>query len=96
LHGRNAEKWFSRSGRDETYDYYYSKEELKGIRDRIKKLLDSYPSMVVITNNHYKGSEVANALELRASLTEQKVMVPEDLMIRYPILEEIAINRPLF
>lgn len=96
LHGRNEEKWFSKSSRDETYDYYYNTKELAEIQDRIKELLNIYPSVVVITNNHYQGSEVANALELKASLTGQKVMIPEDLMLRYPHLEEIAINRPLF
>lgn len=96
LHGRNAEKWFTKSSRNETYDYYYNTKELAEIQDRIRELMNLYPSVVVITNNHYRGSEVANALELKASLTGQKVLVPEDLMIRYPQLEEIAINRPLF
>ncbi|HOL32242.1 MAG TPA: DUF72 domain-containing protein [Anaerohalosphaeraceae bacterium] len=96
LHGRNAEKWFSKSTRDETYDYYYSTQELAEIQDRIRKLMALYPSVVVITNNHYRGSEVANALELKAALTGRKVLVPEDLMLRYPQLEKIALNRPLF
>mgnify|MGYP000156249283 CR=1 FL=1 len=96
LHGRNAEKWFSKSSRNETYDYYYNTQELADIQERIRELMNIYPSVVVITNNHYQGSEVANALELKASLTGQKVMIPEDLMLRYPHLEEIAINRPLF
>ncbi len=96
LHGRNREKWFSKSTRDETYNYYYNTDELAGIRDRVKELLSIYPSVVVITNNHYQGSEVANALELKAALTGQKVLIPEDLMLRYPHLEEIALNRPLF
>ena len=41
-------------------------------------------------------AEVANALELKASITGKKVLVPEDLMLRYPHLEEVALNRPLF
>ena len=96
LHGRNEEKWFSKSSRDETYDYYYNTKELADIQDRIKELLNIYPSVVVITNNHYQGSEVANALELKASLTGEKVLIPEDLMLRYPHLAEIALDRPLF
>lgn len=96
LHGRNAEKWFTKAGRDETYDYYYNTEELADIQSRVRELLSLYPSVVVITNNHYQGSEVANALELKAALTGQKVLIPEDLMLRYPRLEEIAVNRPLF
>lgn len=96
LHGRNAAKWFTKSSRDETYDYYYNTAELADIQDRIRTLLNLYPSVVVITNNHYRGAEVANALELKAALTGQKVPVPEDLMRRYPQLEAIALNRPLF
>jgi uncharacterized protein YecE (DUF72 family) len=96
LHGRNAEKWFTKSTRDETYDYYYDEKELTGIKDRIQQLAGCYPSLVVITNNHYRGAELANALELKAMITGQKVMVPPDLMARYPRLEEIALNRPLF
>lgn len=96
LHGRNYEKWFSKSGRDETYDYFYNPQELAEIRQRIRDLLNLYPSVVVITNNHYRGSEVANALELKAALTGCKIPVPEDLMRRYPRLEQIAANRPLF
>jgi uncharacterized protein YecE (DUF72 family) len=96
LHGRNADKWFSKSTRDETYDYYYNAEELTEIKDRIQQIAGCYPSLVVITNNHYRGAELANALELKALITGQKVMVPPDLMARYPHLEEIALNRPLF
>lgn len=96
LHGRNAEKWFTKSTRDETYDYYYSDKELSEIQDRIRQLVEIYPSVVVVTNNHYRGAELANALELKAMITGQKVHVPPDLMARYPRLEEIALNRPLF
>src|SRR4030042_4396727 len=35
LHGRNEEKWFSKSTRDETYDYYYSADELDQIKQRV-------------------------------------------------------------
>jgi uncharacterized protein YecE (DUF72 family) len=38
MHGRNVEKWFSKAGRDETYDYYYNDKELEQIKDRIGKL----------------------------------------------------------
>ncbi|MHC4363191.1 MAG: DUF72 domain-containing protein, partial [Planctomycetota bacterium] len=32
MHGRNVEKWFSKAGRDETYDYYYNDDELAQIK----------------------------------------------------------------
>jgi uncharacterized protein YecE (DUF72 family) len=96
LHGRNTEKWFSKCSRDETYNYDYNTEELGQIEGRIRKLLSVYPSVVVITNNHYQGGEVKNAIELKARLTGQKQLIPEDLLLRYPCLSDIALNRPLF
>ncbi|MHC4302405.1 MAG: DUF72 domain-containing protein, partial [Planctomycetota bacterium] len=32
MHGRNREKWFSKAGRDETYNYYYNNDELSQIK----------------------------------------------------------------
>ena len=37
MHGRNEEKWFSKAGRDETYDYYYNSGELAQIKQRRTK-----------------------------------------------------------
>jgi len=96
LHGRNTEAWFKASSRDEKYNYCYSTDELKQIEGRIKSLCHAFASVIVITNNHYQGSAVANALELKARLTGQKQLVPEDLFLRYPGLKEIALNPPLF
>jgi uncharacterized protein YecE (DUF72 family) len=96
LHGRNAEKWFSKSTRDETYDYYYSRDELKEIFRRIETLADRCQTYTVIANNHYKGAELANALELKYLLTGLKQPVPEGLLRRYPHLSEIAQNPNLF
>ncbi|NLB55749.1 MAG: DUF72 domain-containing protein [Lentisphaerae bacterium] len=92
LHGRNKEKWFSKSSRDETYNYYYNSQELTEITDRTKKLLNSYPALVIIANNHYRGAQVANALELKYALTGRKPAIPESLMLVYPHLKEIANN----
>lgn len=96
LHGRNAEKWFSKSTRDETYDYYYSNSELKEIFRRIETLADRSQTYTVIANNHYKGAELANALQLKYLLTGLKQPVPEGLLQRYPHLSEIAQNPNLF
>ena len=97
LHGRNAKAWFSKAaGRDETYNYYYNEKELARIKDRIDKLSKALAVLTVITNNHYRGAELANALELRALMTGQKQAVPEGLLKTYPNLSKIAINRPLF
>jgi len=96
LHGRNADKWFSKSTRDETYDYYYNDKELAEIKNRIQKLTDAYKFLIVIANNHYRGAELANALELKHLLTNQKQLVPDPLLQTYPNLAKIASNKPLF
>lgn len=96
LHGRNTEAWFKAASRDEKYNYCYSKDELYQIERRIKSLCQVFSSVVVIANNHYQGSAVANALELKARFTGRKQLVPEDLFLRYPRLKEIAVNPPLF
>jgi len=48
----------------------------------------------VITNNHYQGKGVVNALQLISILKRGKTKVPEPLLQHYPKLEEIAIEGP--
>lgn len=96
MHGRNAEKWFSKAGRDETYDYYYNEDELTQIKQRVDELAKAFKTLTVIANNHYRGAELANALELKALITGQKRPVPEGLLRAYPNLTRIASNKQLF
>jgi len=93
MHGRNAEKWFSKAGRDEVYDYYYNDRELATIKERLDSLGKAFESLTVIVNNHYRGAELANALELKALVTGQKQPVPEGLLKTYPNLAKIALNQ---
>jgi len=92
LHGRNREKWFSKAGRDETYDYYYNTDELAGIHDRIEKLVEAYEFLTVIANNHYRGAELANAIELKALVSGEKQLIPAGLLRTYPNLASIALK----
>lgn len=95
MHGRNYEKWFSKdAGRDETYDYYYSDIELEQIKGRVKKISEAYEYLVVIANNHYRGAELANALELKVLISGRKTEVPQPLLKAYPRLSKIAFNKP--
>lgn len=94
LHGRNAEKWFSKAGRDETYNYYYNAVELDGIHKRVERLSKMFESLVVIANNHYKGAEVANALQLKSMINCSKVAIPDNLLKTYPDLESISMLKP--
>jgi uncharacterized protein YecE (DUF72 family) len=96
MHGRNAEKWFSKAGRDQTYNYYYNDKELSQIKSRLEKLAQAFETLTVIANNHFRGAELANALELKCLLTGKKQVVPEGLLRTYPKLEMIASNKHLF
>jgi uncharacterized protein YecE (DUF72 family) len=92
MHGRNEEKWFSKAGRDETYDYYYNDDELAQIKERVDRLAEAFKTLTIIANNHYRGAELANAIELRALVGGQKQLVPEGLLRTYPNLARIALD----
>ncbi len=93
LHGRNAKAWFDKkAGRDETYNYCYSAEELSGIKKRAERIVKASKTLTIVTNNHYQGKEVANILQLKAMLLGRKVAVPPRLLEKYPQLHNIKIN----
>ncbi|GAG87309.1 unnamed protein product, partial [marine sediment metagenome] len=83
----------SKAGRDETYDYYYKENELTQIKQRIDELAKTFETLTVIANNHYRGAELANALELKCLLTGQKQPIPEGLLRTYPQLAKIALTQ---
>lgn len=94
LHGRNVEKWFSKNaGRDETYDYFYSETELAQIKERIEKIAAAFEYLTVIANNHYRGAELANALELKVLLTGRQTDIPQSLLKAYPRLSKVALKK---
>jgi uncharacterized protein YecE (DUF72 family) len=89
LHGRNARNWFAPNvGRDARYDYLYGTGELQEWIPRIQALAARAGEVRVITNNHFRGQAVANALELRALLGQEVAEVPEGLLRSYPTLRE--------
>ena len=58
--------------------------------ERIRHVAKHSSSTFVVTNNHYQGKAIVNALQLIHLLTGNKVKVPEPLRHRYPELEAIA------
>jgi uncharacterized protein YecE (DUF72 family) len=97
LHGRRYDTWFSDDEKipaHERYNYLYSMEELKPWVERVERLEKSAREVYVITNNHFEGKAVVNALELIAALRGEKVRVPEPLREHYPGLEKIANEGP--
>jgi len=90
LHGRNYQNWFKEeAGRDARYNYLYSKTELEDWVERIKKLGKKSDKVFVITNNHYRGQAMANALQIKNMITGDKLDVPKTLLEEYPILRNI-------
>ena len=93
LHGRNYEEWF-RESQDasgaERYNYLYSVEELMPWAERIRQVAEGAEQTFVITNNHFHGKAVTNALQLIHLLTGRRVKAPRPLVARYPELETIA------
>ena len=93
LHGRRYDTWFADDPeipRHERYNYLYDIQELRPWAERIKRVADRAKSTFVITNNHYEGKGVVNALDLLHLLGREKVKVPQPLRQHYPHLEKIA------
>ena len=97
LHGRRYDTWFSdnpATPTHERYNYLYSPEELNPWVARIRTIQEHTRNIFVVTNNHFQGQAVVNALELISILNGSKVRVPEPLRQRYPVLERIANEMP--
>jgi len=97
LHGRRYDTWFSDDPElppHERYNYLYSEHELAPWAQRIRTVQNSSRTTFVITNNHFEGKGVVNALQLINMLTHEKVKVPEPLRHQYPELEAIADKPP--
>jgi uncharacterized protein YecE (DUF72 family) len=82
LHGRNYEKWFAHGETWERYNYLYSKEELEPWVSRIQTMASAKETYVV-TNNHFRGQAIVNAVELEESLGMDAKMPPQ-LKETYP------------
>jgi uncharacterized protein YecE (DUF72 family) len=97
LHGRRYDTWFTDDPAipsHERYNYLYSEKELDPWADRIRKVQQQTRKTFVVTNNHYQGKGVVNALQLISILKGSKVKIPEPLRQHYPQLEQIANEMP--
>ena len=91
LHGRNYQNWFrEKAAPHERYDYLYSLDELDPWLVRIKEVSKQTRETYVITNNHFRGQGVVNAIEIKAALDEKPLPAPEPLFKVYPRLSESA------
>ncbi len=91
LHGRNYQSWFTENKHvGERYDYLYSVNELDPWVDRIKAVEHAANDTYVVTNNHYLGKAVVNALEISSILKGEQVGAPASLVERYPELRDFV------
>ncbi len=87
LHGRNRGAWFDpRADRDAKYDYLYTRSEVGEMIARARRLAGGRDETYVITNNHFGGQALANALEIRAGLLGDRVGAPAELVRAFPHL----------
>ncbi len=93
LHGRNYKNWFSaKADVRERYDHLYSLDELDPWVARAKQIEKDAGDTYVVTNNHYLGKAVVNAVEIASVLKEKPVAVPPLLLQHYPELREFTSN----
>jgi uncharacterized protein YecE (DUF72 family) len=91
LHGRNYQNWFREEAvRDERYNYLYSVDELEPWIVRVKEVAKQVKETYVITNNHFLGKAVVNALEIKSTIEERRVPAPLPLFDKYPRLNDSA------
>jgi uncharacterized protein YecE (DUF72 family) len=89
LHGRNSSTWFaSEATRDDRYDYLYGRDELRALADKARRIESETDETYVITNNHFEGKAVANALEISALLRGAPVPAPAELVRAFPHLAD--------
>jgi len=89
LHGRNARTWFAPgAGRDQRYDYLYDSGEVAEVVGLARRLASGTDETFVITNNHFSGKAVANALEIIAGVSGSPALAPVQLIAAYPRLAE--------
>lgn len=91
LHGRNRENWFREGASiDERYDYLYAQKEIEQWSQRVLKLKENAKEVFVITNNHFCGKAVCNALEIKARIESKKLEIPKQLLKSFPELRQFA------
>ncbi|HEX9249999.1 MAG TPA: DUF72 domain-containing protein [Gemmatimonadaceae bacterium] len=83
VHGRNYKDWFRKKASvEQRYDYLYRADQLRPWAERVKEIASdpATADVYVVTNNHYKGKAVANALMLKSMVTGTKVPAPTGIL----------------
>jgi uncharacterized protein YecE (DUF72 family) len=85
LHGRNYVDWFREgAGRDARYNYLYSKQEIHQLAGQIQAVQQNTEETYAVTNNHFRGQALVNAVEILEELDGAPPAVPPLLAAAYP------------
>ena len=94
VHGRNYQDWFRKGAAPEArYDYLYRAEELQPWAERTQEVAADprTENVYVVTNNHFQGKGITNALMLQSMVEGRKVPAPPGLFGEYgEVLEPFA------
>jgi uncharacterized protein YecE (DUF72 family) len=94
VHGRNYQDWWRKDSEPfKRYDYLYSAAELEPWAERAQEVAEdpATDEAYVITNNHYRGKSVTNALMLASMISGETVPGPAPLFSEYgKLLEKFA------
>ncbi len=94
LHGRNYQNWFKEgAGRNARYDYLYSKQEVGDIARLLRVIKQDADETYAITNNHFRGQALVNALEIVEELDARPPAVPPLLAEAYPRIRKVPPGR---
>lgn len=91
LHGRNGQAWFRKgSSRDQAYDHLYQPADLMPWLERAQAARSRGLPASIITNNHFRGQALVNAVQMRSILAGAPLHAPATLLERYPQLVSFA------
>jgi uncharacterized protein YecE (DUF72 family) len=94
VHGRNYKDWFrEKAPVEQRYNYLYRADELTPWAERAREIASDPATReaYVITNNHYKGKAVANALMLKSMVSGQRTTAPSAVYETYrDVLHDFA------
>ena len=95
VHGRNYKEWFrEKAGVEQRYNYLYKADQLEPWVERAREIASDPGTheVYVITNNHYKGKSVANALMMKSMLSGESVPAPSGVFEAYrDVVEDYTI-----
>ena len=98
VHGRNYSDWFRKKAPvEQRYNYLYRADQLEPWVERTKEVAadPATREVYVVTNNHYKGKAVANALMMKSMMGGGTVAAPAGVYEAYrDALEDYAEPKP--